>query len=78
MNYSFTLNVDQVLDAAFVGNNTRYLNHVTGNKANVTAAAKWVNGEHRIGFYATKNIKRGRELLFDYGMDYWKDQTTHE
>ncbi|KAG1878402.1 hypothetical protein C8R48DRAFT_686821 [Suillus tomentosus] len=30
-----------------------------------------VNGEHHIGFYTTKAVARGSELLLCYGKQYW-------
>ncbi|KAH9830089.1 uncharacterized protein C8Q71DRAFT_377375 [Rhodofomes roseus] len=73
LNYTFNVNVRDVLDAAWVGNETRYMNHAKGKAENITAHMKWVDGELRIAFSSTKRIKKGNELLFDYGTEYWKD-----
>ncbi|KAI0919132.1 hypothetical protein AcV5_002126 [Taiwanofungus camphoratus] len=75
LNYAFTLNEGQVLDAATVGNETRCINHSTGPIMNIEAQVKYVNGDHRIGFYSVKKIRAGQELLFDYGEHYWKLST---
>lgn len=37
LNYMFRHNFDQALDAQHVGNETRFVNHAVGKKANVTA-----------------------------------------
>ncbi|CCM01343.1 uncharacterized protein FIBRA_03393 [Fibroporia radiculosa] len=76
LNYTFDLNMKQILDAATVGNETRYINHATGSKANVYARALYVNGEHRIIFYTAKKVKRGQELFFDYGKKFWGNTAT--
>jgi len=72
LNYAFTLNSEQALDAASVGNETRCFNHVPKRKENISPSVKWVNGEHRIAFYSSRKIKPGRELVFDYGEHYWQ------
>ncbi|KZT66618.1 SET domain-containing protein [Daedalea quercina L-15889] len=71
LNYTFTLNADHILDSAWVGNDTRYLNHAQGEGENTTAEIQWVSGEHRILFFTTRYIKKGEELLFNYGENYW-------
>ncbi|KAI0695026.1 hypothetical protein BC835DRAFT_986116 [Cytidiella melzeri] len=71
-NYMFAHTQSQLLDAKSVGNETRYINHAKPPKANVEARFKLVNGEQKIGFFAIKHIKPGKELLFDYGDNYWR------
>jgi hypothetical protein len=68
--YIFALNKDYVIDAWRYGNKTRFINHCDKKDQNLQAKVLLVNGEHRIGFYATKNIKAGDELLFDYGSTF--------
>jgi SET domain-containing protein len=34
--------------------------------------AKLVFGEQRIGLWASRDILKGQEILFDYGIDYWR------
>ncbi|CAL1708430.1 unnamed protein product [Somion occarium] len=70
LNYNFGLNSSQNLDAITVGNVTRYFNHSV--TPNVLANTLVVNGEHRIAFYAARDIKKGEELLFNYGDQYWQ------
>ncbi|KAI0341330.1 SET domain-containing protein [Trametopsis cervina] len=72
LNYTFTVNNTQNIDAFNAGNETRYLNHAKGDEANVEASISIVNGHQRIGFFARKQIRNSTELLLDYGEDYWK------
>ncbi|KAG9310844.1 hypothetical protein JVU11DRAFT_8698 [Chiua virens] len=67
-NHSHTL---PTFNAAYLGNSTRFLNHMTREEANVDAVYKLVNGEHQIGFFTTKKVKEGEELFVDYGDNYW-------
>ena len=39
LNYSFTLNENWHIDSARVGNETRYINHGAGDKANAVATS---------------------------------------
>ncbi|KAF8466499.1 hypothetical protein DFH94DRAFT_781237 [Russula ochroleuca] len=73
LNYSFGLNLQHIIDSARVGNETRYINHGTEEDglANASAKTTLVLGEPRIALYATKEIKAGGEILFDYGENYW-------
>ncbi|OLN84377.1 Histone-lysine N-methyltransferase EZH2, partial [Colletotrichum chlorophyti] len=57
------------VDAAIYGNLSRYINHAVEN-ANVQPAILYVNGEYRIRFTATRNIKTGDELFFNYGENF--------
>lgn len=63
--YLFDLNKDFNIDAFRYGNESRFINH-DGN-ANCEAKVLLVNGEHRIGFWATRAIAAGQELFFNYG-----------
>lgn len=76
-NYFFECSPDsteEMLDAAPVGNATRFLNHATEELANCEARVLLVNGEHHIGFYTTKAVARGKELFLWYGDRYWPDK----
>ncbi|KIJ93295.1 hypothetical protein K443DRAFT_403059 [Laccaria amethystina LaAM-08-1] len=71
-NYVFELNSAFSLDSGGAGNETRYINHQTGELANCTAKVRLVNGEHRIGIYALRKIKPEEEILFDYGSHFFQ------
>jgi hypothetical protein len=68
--YLFDLNKSHTIDAARYGNITRFINHSAD--ANVIPMVLLVSGEHRIGFFAGKNIKIGEELWFHYGDEFEK------
>ena len=58
-----------IIDAARLGNQTRYINHARDAQhgLNCGASVRFVNGEHRIKFIAERDIAAGEELFFDYG-----------
>ncbi|KAI5121113.1 hypothetical protein M0805_002786 [Coniferiporia weirii] len=70
-NYLFALNNVLSIDASNIGNETRFINHAKGKKANCIALCRLVNGEHRIGIFATKNLKAETELLLNYGRSFF-------
>lgn len=69
VSYLFTLNKEMVIDGYRYGNKERFINHSAIN-ANIYIRVKYVNGEHRIGLYAMRNLVAGEELFFDYGEDF--------
>ncbi|KAJ7238137.1 hypothetical protein B0H12DRAFT_1137905 [Mycena haematopus] len=72
-NYLFQLNQTLSIDGAYVGNDARYINH-DGERPNCCAKVRMVNGEHRIGIYATRPLKPGEEVLFNYGKFFFQSQ----
>uniref|UniRef100_A0AC35GA83 [histone H3]-lysine(27) N-trimethyltransferase n=1 Tax=Panagrolaimus sp. PS1159 TaxID=55785 RepID=A0AC35GA83_9BILA len=62
--YLFDINGEQTLDAGRYGNILRFINHA--KNANCCPKVLVVNGDHRVGFYALKDIEANEELFFDY------------
>ncbi|CAK5274310.1 unnamed protein product [Mycena citricolor] len=67
--YAFDLNETMRVDGTYLGNDSRFINHDDGEHVNCCAK---VNGEHRIGFFATREINPGEEILFSYGKKFFK------
>ncbi|VFQ84490.1 unnamed protein product [Cuscuta campestris] len=62
--YLCEINRDTVIDATYKGNKSRYINHSCCPN---TEMQKWmIDGETRIGIFATRDIKRGEHLTYDY------------
>ncbi|TFK72836.1 SET domain-containing protein [Pluteus cervinus] len=86
-NYVFGLDVkgELILDSARMGNETRYLNHGEAppedagspqssdddDQANCEAMIIHVNGERRLVLKTLRKVKANRELLLNYGDNYW-------
>ena len=72
LSFLFDLNNEWCIDAARLGNKTRFINHaeLPADGLNLEARILLVNGEHRIKFIALRDIKAGEELFFNYGKKF--------
>ncbi|KAL0923783.1 hypothetical protein M5K25_007856 [Dendrobium thyrsiflorum] len=62
--YLCEINRDMVIDATYKGNKSRFINHSCQPN---TEMQKWtIDGETRIGIFATRDIEKGEELTYDY------------
>ncbi|XP_030528211.1 histone-lysine N-methyltransferase ASHH3-like isoform X2 [Rhodamnia argentea] len=66
--YLCEINRDMVIDATYKGNKSRYINHSCSPN---TEMQKWIiDGETRIGIFATRDIKKGEHLTYDYQYEH--------
>lgn len=68
---------NQQIDALLLGNQTRYINHMKDEFANVSVQIMSSMGREFVAFFAKKDINIGEELFFDYGKEYnmqWKNK----
>ncbi|XP_019152077.1 PREDICTED: histone-lysine N-methyltransferase ASHH3-like isoform X1 [Ipomoea nil] len=74
--YLCEINRDTVIDATYKGNKSRYINHSCCPN---TEMQKWmIDGETRIGIFATCDIKKGEHLTYDYQfVQFGADQDCH-
>ncbi|KAG5530299.1 hypothetical protein RHGRI_025302 [Rhododendron griersonianum] len=74
--YLCEINRDMVIDATYKGNKSRYINHSCCPN---TEMQKWIiEGETRIGIFATRDIKKGEHLTYDYQfVQFGADQDCH-
>jgi hypothetical protein len=52
-------------------NYTRFINHSDEPNAYLTVSSRWKSARFR----ALRPIEAGEEIFFDYGEDYWDDET---
>lgn len=65
--YFLTIDRDNIIDAYPKGNLSRFMNHSCDPNCETQ---KWtVNGEIRVGLFATRDIAVGEELCFNYHLD---------
>ena len=64
--YLFNLTSDAVVDARTAGSKLRFANHAPGSDANCRPKVVLVDGDSRVGIYASRDLPAGAELTFDY------------
>ncbi|EGP88029.1 ESC/E(Z) complex protein, partial [Zymoseptoria tritici IPO323] len=68
LSYLFSLNQKQEIDSTYFGTKIRFINHAGDGKGNnLYPRIIMVNTVYRIALYASRNIRAGEELFFDYG-----------
>jgi hypothetical protein len=73
--YCFQYNVGDdwespfIIDAKEKGNYTRFINH--SHKSNLEPVSVYLNGAMHIILITLQPIKKGEQLCYDYGPDYW-------
>ncbi|XP_022155984.1 histone-lysine N-methyltransferase ASHH3 isoform X4 [Momordica charantia] len=74
--YLCEINRDMVIDATYKGNKSRYINHSCCPN---TEMQKWIiDGETRIGIFASRDIQKGEHLTYDYQfVQFGADQDCH-
>ncbi|KAJ8755146.1 hypothetical protein K2173_018944 [Erythroxylum novogranatense] len=74
--YLCEINRDMVIDATYKGNKSRYINHSCSPN---TEMQKWIiDGETRIGIFASRDIKKGEHLTYDYQfVQFGADEVCH-
>jgi SET domain-containing protein len=67
-NHTFYFDIDNnmVIDGKVSGNSARWINHSC--KPNCIAKQEEVAGKTRVFIYSKRNLKRGEELFYDYGL----------
>ena len=59
-------NTSASIDARFMGNKARFINHGNEGEQNLKAENIFSNGTEYIALYATRDILCGEELTFNY------------
>ncbi|KAK5682028.1 hypothetical protein LTR17_027423 [Elasticomyces elasticus] len=67
LSYLFSLNKTQEIDSTYYGNKIRFINHAGDGHGNLYARISLAGTLHRIALYASRSLKPGTELFFDYG-----------
>jgi len=65
--FGLTEDLNWSIDSTFMGSKMRYVNHKSHKEENTFASTQRVNGNTRIVLVASKPIKPGSELFFNYG-----------
>ena len=74
LSYLFDINQNQTIDSANFGNKIRFINH-SEKHDNLYPRVSSVASVHRVALYARHMIRRGEELLFDYGPTFnWESE----
>ncbi|CAN9330984.1 unnamed protein product [Alternaria alternata] len=71
--YLFRLNSKQEVDATYMGNKLRFINNADDKYTNCSPKNLLCNTVFRIALFATRDIKAGTELYFNY--NYPKEKT---
>ncbi|XP_056397227.1 LOW QUALITY PROTEIN: histone-lysine N-methyltransferase NSD2 [Hyla sarda] len=72
--YMLTIDKDRIIDAGPKGNYSRFMNHSCQPNCETQ---KWtVNGDTRVGLFATRDIPAGEELTFNYNLDCLGNEKT--
>ncbi|KAH0874169.1 hypothetical protein HID58_071531 [Brassica napus] len=78
--YLCQINNNLLVDATYKGNKSRYFNHSCDPN---TVMQKWmIDGETRLGIFATRDINKGEHLTYDYQkysrlVQFGEDQDCH-
>jgi hypothetical protein len=75
--YLYKYALFSAIDARDLGNYTRWINH-SKLHPNATDDFVFVNGYWHVVLVATAPIRKDQQVLFDYGDDYWKNETAIE
>ena len=67
--YNFGLAEGGAIDARFLGNKSRFINHQKGGEENLFSSTVFSGGRFKTVLIAKRNIKKGQELFFDYDVE---------
>jgi SET domain-containing protein len=63
----FDANDQEMIDSSRYGTEIKFTNH-DANRPNCFARVCVVDGDHRVGIFARRDIEAGEEITFDYQM----------